>query len=124
LVNKWFRAEKPDAVIAAHDFACRNIATSLRQPLSGRVGFVSANKEGGSIIAGIEERPEEIGASAIDQLAAMTLRGERGVPTVPKTTMVEGEWVEGRSIRLVLRRLGRGTEAARNGGCGPCTAAT
>jgi hypothetical protein len=60
---------------------------------------VSANRTGPSPIAGIEERPEEIGATALELLAAMIQRGEKGVPAVPKVTMVEGRWIDGPSVK-------------------------
>jgi hypothetical protein len=69
----------------------------LRVP--GPTGFVSATKADRSIFAGIDERPEEIGSAAIEQLAAMIQRGEKGTPSVPKITMVDGQWIEGRSAR-------------------------
>ena len=96
---RWFEGERPDVIIAEGDKACRSIAQQLGLRLSGSVGFASANKSGQSIFAGIEERPEEIGATAIEFLASMIQRGEKGVPDVPKITMIDGRWIAGRSAR-------------------------
>ena len=65
-----------------------------------------ANRTAGSLLAGIEERPSEIGAAAIRLLASLVQHGEKGVPAVPTVTMVKGEWVEGRSVRAGPRRGG------------------
>jgi DNA-binding LacI/PurR family transcriptional regulator len=103
-LKQWFEREQPDVIIAAGDKECRLIAQKLGLRMPGSVGFVSANKAGRSTFAGIEERPEEIGATAIELLAAMIQRGEKGVPAVPKVTMIDGRWIEGRSVRRRARQ--------------------
>lgn len=95
----WFKRERPDAIIAAGDKECRPIAQMLGLRVPGAVGFASANKAGRSLFAGIEEQPEEIGATAIEQLAGLIQRGEKGVPADPKVMMIDGRWLEGRSVR-------------------------
>ncbi len=95
----WFQRERPDAIVAAGDKECRPIAHTLGLRVPGPVAFASANKAGRSVFAGIEERPEEIGAAAIEQLAGMIQRGEKGIPTIPKVIMIEGRWMAGRSVR-------------------------
>jgi DNA-binding LacI/PurR family transcriptional regulator len=102
-LKAWFKREQPDAIIAAGDKECRPIAQQLGLRVPGPVAFASANKAGRSIFAGIDERPEEIGATAIEQLAGMIQRGERGVPAVPKVVMVDGRWIQGRSVRAKMR---------------------
>ncbi len=102
-VQRWFKRERPDVILAAGDKECRPIAQQLGLKVPGRVGFTSANKAGQSIFAGIEERPEEIGATAIELLAAMIQRGEKGIPAVPRVTMIDGRWIEGRSVRPRLK---------------------
>jgi LacI family transcriptional regulator len=102
-LQSWFKHERPDVIIAAGDKECRPIAQQLKLRVPGRVGFTSSNKAGRSVFAGIEERPEEIGITAIEQLAAMIQRGEKGVPSVPKVTMIEGRWIEGASVRSRAR---------------------
>lgn len=103
-VEAWFKTEQPDVIVTPGDTLCRDIARRLGLRIPGKVGFVSANKAGDSPMAGIEEQPEEIGATAIEVLAGMIQRGEKGVPTVPKVTMVEGRWIEGRSVRANVRK--------------------
>ncbi len=105
---EWHRREQPDAIIAAGDKDCRLIARLLGLPVPGRIAFASANKAERSVFAGIEEQPAEIGAAAVEELAGMLQRGERGIPAVPKVTMIEGRWVEGRSVRARRRRALKG----------------
>jgi DNA-binding LacI/PurR family transcriptional regulator len=100
----WFKREKPDAIIVTGDDAGKAVARELGLRIPGPVGFASANKAGTSIFAGMEERPAEIGATAIGLLASMIQRGERGVPAVPTVTMIKGRWIEGRSVRSLSRK--------------------
>ncbi|HEX9784353.1 MAG TPA: hypothetical protein VGA56_16700, partial [Opitutaceae bacterium] len=44
---------------------------------------------------GIDQRVERIGAVAIETLAAMITRGERGIPELCNAVMVAGQWVPG-----------------------------
>lgn len=99
MVRTWFKRHRPDAIVAAGDKECRRIAQQLALRVPGRVAFVSATKAERSVFAGIDERAGEIGSTATELLAAMIHRGEKGVPTVPKVTMVDGLWMEGRSVR-------------------------
>lgn len=100
----WFKKEHPDAIIAAGDKSCQAIAESLGLSPGGRIGFVSASKDERSLFAGMYERPEELGSTAIEQLAAMIQRGEKGLPAVPKITMVDGHWMEGPSLSNQSRK--------------------
>lgn len=46
-----------------------------------------------SAAAGIDQRADHIGAFAMELLAGMVTRGERGVPAAPHTTMINGTWI-------------------------------
>lgn len=98
-LKPWFEREKPDAIIVSGDAEGKAVARTLGLRIPGPVGFATANKAGPSIFAGMEERPAEIGATAIGLLTTMVQRGEKGVPAVPTVTMIKGRWVNGRSVR-------------------------
>lgn len=53
-------------------------------------------------IAGVNQHPHKVGASAIDLVVTQIQRGERGLPEVPVTMMIEGSWVSGGSLRRSL----------------------
>ena len=100
-LERWFKAEAPDAIVSAGATDERAIMERLGLSVPGPVGFAitAINPAVPSEIAGIEERPAEIGARAIELLASMVQRGERGIPAVPTVTMIEGGWIEGPSVR-------------------------
>ena len=94
-LSRWLRSEKPDVLIAPSE----EIAVELRQhggttaklPV---VGFTIPEK-GPSPFSGCDEKPERIGAVAMEILARKLAMGQRGVALNPSTTMVPGEWVTG-----------------------------
>jgi LacI family transcriptional regulator len=49
--------------------------------------------------AGLDQKPEKVGAAAIDLIVGLIQRNETGLPADPKVVMVEGSWVEGPSVR-------------------------
>jgi DNA-binding LacI/PurR family transcriptional regulator len=100
----WFRREKPDAIIVPGEAEGKTVAKELGLRIPGAVGFASANKAGPSIFAGMEERPGEIGSTAIGLLASMIQRGEKGGPAVPTVTMIKGRWLNGRSLHDAPRK--------------------
>lgn len=51
--------------------------------------------------AGIEQNSDEIGKAAVDLLLGKLRASEKGIPTVPRTLQVHGQWREGRTVRRV-----------------------
>jgi DNA-binding LacI/PurR family transcriptional regulator len=100
-IPAWCRKEKLEVVIGGEPVI---LAELQRAGMYGKevdyatVNWVSDEPD----IAGIDQRPDQIAAAAIDLVIAQVQRGERGIPAVPITTMVEGQWVDGKSLR---RRL-------------------
>jgi hypothetical protein len=58
------------------------VSTSIHPPLA-RYG-------------GINEKPDEVGAAAVEAVAAMIQRGERGLPASPRTILIAGEYFNAR----------------------------
>lgn len=101
VIRAWFRRERPDAIIATSESLVRECARLLRLPLPGRVAFASANLDPVArerrIIAGIDERPAEIGAAGIDMLASLVERRVRGLPNAPASMLLAGTWLTAKS---------------------------
>lgn len=53
----------------------------------------------GGELAGIDENPREVGAAAVDYVAGMIHRNERGVPLLPQRVLIDGTWVDGGTVR-------------------------
>lgn len=54
--------------------------------------------------AGVEQHSDEIGRAAVDMLFSKLHAGERGIPQLPRTLQVHGEWHEGRTARKRSRK--------------------
>ncbi len=91
----WLRREKPDAIIT--DASIRTTVAAVLAALPGRTRpkIITMNWPDAACDAGIDQRPAQVGAAAIDVLAGLITRGEKGVPTLPSTTMIEGSWRSG-----------------------------
>lgn len=96
VIRSWFEREKPDAILSAGDDQAFEIIRLLSAKQARKIRLVSMSLSRNSRAMGIDERPEEVGARAIDLLANMILRGEKGIPVPPIAIMVEGAWSAGR----------------------------
>lgn len=90
--SKWFKKEKPDAVIG--------IIWGERWLKDSDIPWINLDlKPEDAGFAGVQQNPKRIGAAAVDLVTAHWLRQETGIPTHPKTSLVHGDWVEGKLCR-------------------------
>jgi hypothetical protein len=98
----WFEKERPDVIIAPGETECREIARHLKLTIPGRIGFAVGDHLVGSPVAGMDERPSEIGSAAIDLLHSKIMSGTVGIPSVPTVAMVPGCWVAAPSVHAQI----------------------
>ena len=97
--RKWFDKYKPDAVIG-HEQVVLDWLRKLGAHVPDDVGFVHLNcADQAGPSSGIYQNGAAIGALAVDFLVGMVQRNERGVPALPHSLLVEGTWVEGKTVR-------------------------
>lgn len=100
-LKQWYRGYRPDAIVTNTAANCRAFADVLGLKIPGPVAFATTNVfRPEPLISGLDERPRAIGAAAVDQLAGLVQRGERGVPPVSITTSIGGQWLDAQSCRL------------------------
>jgi len=95
----WFDEHKPDVVVGHHPIVIDWLA---RRKLSvpKHVGFFNLNTtQEPHPSAGLDLRPHQLGAAAVESVVAQIQRSERGIPTHPKTITIEGAWVDGPTVR-------------------------
>lgn len=94
-VGDWFRQHKPDALILT---GARHVKNELLPELGAAaiagLGLAVLDYDPAYPIAGIDQKTDLLGATAVDMLVAQLHRQERGLPTDPIVSMVEGKWVE------------------------------
>jgi LacI family transcriptional regulator len=100
--RRWYRRFKPDAVISSQAMVAE-WAKALGARCPEQFGFVHLDHTPNlSEWAGINHNNELIGRGVIDLILAQVHRGETGIPAHPTTTMVEGFWAAGPSVRPVV----------------------
>ncbi len=91
----WFRAHRPDAILGWGDETLRWLA-EIGVAVPDEVGFVSlAHRMTRLPCTGYDHRLEVVGRVAADVVVGQLYRGERGLPVLPQTTLVEGRWQDG-----------------------------
>jgi DNA-binding LacI/PurR family transcriptional regulator len=97
-IADWVREHRIEVVLSDNQIALRELRRlGVRAP--GEVDYATLNWiKGEPEIAGINQRPEAIGSATMDLLIAQIRRGERGLPDVSTTALVEGVWVNGPSL--------------------------
>jgi len=95
----WMGKWKPDALIGlvGHEKEWLD-EMGLRTPQD--IGMACVNRPLDSSFSGVEENHEAIGATALDLVASQIQRNEFGSPPTPKIILIEGTWVEGKTLRL------------------------
>ena len=101
ILAAWFIRESPDVIVGPNNETVVWVARELRLRIPGRMAFASTSTVGTLVrgLSGIDERPEDIGSAAVDQLAAMITRRVCGLPERPTSLVVAGLWREGRTCR-------------------------
>jgi hypothetical protein len=87
-------------VVISHEEVVLDWLKRLGAHVPGAAGFALLNcPDQSGKFAGIYQNGPAIGSVAVDFLIGMIQRNERGVPVLPHSILVEGTWVEGRTVR-------------------------
>ena len=100
-VARWIRAEGLEAVLCVspvvHDW-CLQSGFAMPEEL----GLASLNSPGkDSRLSGIDQRLEDVGAAAVEKVAARVYHNLTGVPRLPVTILVDGKWKNGHTLTTV-----------------------
>lgn len=95
-LKDWMKVHKPDAMIVS-DIALFGWFEEMGIRIPEDLGVAPLERYPG--YAGLDQKPEKVGAAAIDLIVGLIQRNETGLPADPKVVMVEGSWVEGPSVR-------------------------
>ncbi len=98
-IEQWVQRHRPDVVIGVEEEIGRMLAArGWRVP--EEIGFAHLSRpERADAPAGMDQRPRAIGAAAVDLVANQIFSGERGLAEIPRVLLIEGEWIEGWSVR-------------------------
>lgn len=113
-LSSWLQANKPDVIVSNMTHALKMLG-ELSLSVPGDIGFVNLDlhphhqREG---MSGIDQNPFEIGAAAVDVVAAQLTRNEFGLSRNPRTIHLEGTWIPGETVRSMPSHSPRGGRAA------------
>lgn len=94
----WFRRARPEVVVSDMLAVARDLERAGRR-VPRDFAFVHLNLPmEGQELAGIDQHSQRIGEAAVKQVVAALHQNETGLPRLPATTLVRGEWVEGCSL--------------------------
>lgn len=98
-LRAWLLETRPDVIFDCEEKIWPMLKT-LRAPVSIRPDFaligVTAEVDG---FSGMNENAPIVGATAVERLTSLIHLGETGIPPVVTCTLLEGRWVDGRTVR-------------------------
>lgn len=103
LFSHWLKCANPDVIITDSTSALDRLRRDQKVALPPLVDMDTESHTCLDVIGQVDQRPFEIGINAVNTVAAMLQRGEKGVPSFPLLTMVGGCWRQ--KDRLTSNRL-------------------
>lgn len=96
--RKWLKSQGPDAVICmghqVHEWVSR-LGIRVPEELALVDLDIHDPRNGWS---GIDMREEEVAAAAVDLVVQHLHYNDFGIPSAPRTVLVEGRWIEGKTL--------------------------
>lgn len=101
--TRWLLENRPEAVVSIHHEVIDWIRQAgLRIPKDIGVALQDLSYHGvHEGASGINQRTELVGEMALDLVVEQIHHNSRGIPKVAKLIMVEGVWVEGKTVRRI-----------------------
>lgn len=99
LFHTWFEKERPDIIFTLYNVVQRWIeAAGLRVPED--VGLAQLEwRRHRPEWAGMDQHNDICGEAAVDMLIGMIHRGESGIPTFPRATLIGSTWIDGQTLQ-------------------------
>ncbi|RRK01053.1 LacI family transcriptional regulator [Opitutaceae bacterium TAV4] len=95
----WLRTHEPDVIVTVGTDIQRWLTElGLRTPTDVALANVDLNETMPGI-TGINQNALQVGAASVDLLLSQMRTGERGLPGIPRTLMVDGDFVQGTTTR-------------------------
>lgn len=98
LFEKWFKKWRPDALLTIAGYE-EEWVKSMGKRVPEDIGIACLAQPVKPDFARIDERAEDVGATALEWVASKIARNEYGLPRCPKVSMIEGEWVNGCTVK-------------------------
>lgn len=96
----WYKKVKPDAIIGISDdilYWLQGAGVSVPQDV-GLASLAWEREKEPAGWSGIYQQHEMVGAAAVQLVVDQLMLNERGKPRYPKTILIDGEWISGRTL--------------------------
>lgn len=103
-LRTWLKEQRPDVLVFAHltdaivELQVALRACGIRVPGDLGVAVVSQIIEH-TDLSGMQQNQQLMGAWAVELLAARIMNLDFGIPSHPRSELVESEWIDGSSLR-------------------------
>lgn len=122
IFSKWFRRERPDALIVNHAGPVISWLRALGREVPRDVGLVELEDTPKFGCSGVYYDPAKIGALAVEMLVGLMHRNETGIPEDQHEILLTGTWHEGRTLPARSKRVAAGKRSGRRTGLARGTA--
>ena len=104
-LRRWLDRHRPDVILTLDGNLIEQQVKAAGRRVPAEIGIASLSvPEAGHRMSGIYQNGRRIGATGVDVVVAKLERNEYGLPDQPLTTMIEGTWNPGRTLRLQRRK--------------------
>jgi LacI family repressor for deo operon, udp, cdd, tsx, nupC, and nupG len=107
--RRWYQKHRPAAIVTIYPHVSDFMQEQHISYEECGLGLLILDAATAGEFAGIDQNDHIIGSSAVDFLVGMIHRNERGIPETPLRILVEGRWVDGKSV--VRQNISRATRA-------------
>ncbi len=98
LFRKWYEKEQPDVIFTLYNDV-RDWLTELGLRIPQDIGLIQLEwRKDRPEWAGMNQHNDIAGEAAVDMLVSMIHGGESGVPPFPRASLIDGSWVDGKTV--------------------------
>ncbi len=95
----WYKRRRPDVIITPFQDALEwLVEAGVRAPDDVSLVTPDWHAETTPDWAGVDQDLPAVGAAAVDLLVSQLMSNEYGIPKSPKTLLMEGNWVDGKTL--------------------------
>lgn len=101
VLERWLGSSRPDVVIGSSGAFYRGLRLlGVEMPMQlgyAGMGILPELPD----VAGVDQNHQATGAAAVDLVVGQMHRNDYGIPCHPATLLIQGDWVEGATVRQI-----------------------
>ncbi len=97
---KWKAKSKPEVVVTTNAETAKRLS-SEKKAIRSDLAILNLDGSTPERYSGVEHHTPDIGAAAVDLIVEQLHLRQFGIPKAPKAVLVECEWIDGQSARML-----------------------